>query len=518
MSVRLPRPRWVASVRLDVVILILVAVASRVGLAVLGRGMEMSAVEAGPGAHSMQLLATAWLRHDLLHSVGSLTMQPPLYNLAIGVLLALPHTVITPAAGLWFFGCSIVIALSTFGSMVLLGVARRVAFFVTLVLVVLDPAQLLFSTHLFYATPTAALMGATTFLGIWALSKPSWRRSLAFAATGSSLALFNTMVQPLVLLILLAVLVLALRPWRRVLVVGMVVPCLVLCAWVGLSIARVGTPATSTWFGMNLAHGVLRPADPLLIESMVANGQLSPLALVKPFSSLAASGVAPVHAGPRASAAATRPDGLPNLNNRAYAEVSSRYLTDSVTFIEHHPGAYLATVWAGLKLWAVPSDQFYFFYRRTSTATWEVAYDAMPMLQIRHDQDLSMALWQRKTVSVSQVSWLLVLETLGDVLGGAIVIGRWRSLRRRWAAAVAVPWFLATQAFVVSALTEYGENNRFRFECSVPLLIVATVVGTLVSERVRRRPSDQGLAGRLDSLGWVDRPSIADGEISTPST
>jgi len=33
----------------------------------------------------------------------------------------------------------------------------------------------------------------------------------------------------------------------------------------GLSVSRVGTPATSTWFGMNVAHGMLKPADPMLL-------------------------------------------------------------------------------------------------------------------------------------------------------------------------------------------------------------------------------------------------------------
>ncbi len=501
MSRRLALPRWAERLDPFVVILVLAAAASRVVLAATGVGMDLSALGPDPADHSWQLLDPVWLRHDLLHSVASLTMQPPLYNLTVGLLLALPHALLSPAAALLLFLGYLVTVLSAYGSMVLLGVDRRAGLVATLVLVVLDPAQLLFSAHLFYATPAAALMGATTFLGIWMLTRPSWPRALAFASAGAALALSNTLLQPLVLIAVLVVLVVALRPWRRALVAGFVVPCLCLAGWMGLSLARVGTPATSTWFGMNLAHGVLRPADPVLVASMVAKGQLSHLALVKPFSSLAESGVTPIHTGPRASSAAIRPDGLPNLNNRAYAEVSSRYLADSVAFIEHQPAAYLSTVWLGLRLWAVPSDQYYFFYRQHHTSGWETAYDTAVMLQARHDQRLPKALWERKGVSLPQVSVVLVLETLLALVGGVVVMLRMRR-GRRWTLAVALPWFLAAQAFLVSTLTEYGENNRFRFEAGVPLLVVAVLAGAAAFDRVRRRRGGEGVAGRLDELGW----------------
>jgi hypothetical protein len=501
------RPTWTRHLDPFVLVIVLVALASRIALCVLGVGLDLSALGPDPADHSWQLLDPTWLRHDLLGSVASLTMQPPLYNLGVGLLLALPHGALAPVTAVALWAGFVVVALSAYGSMVLLGVSRRASLVVTLAFVVLDPAQLLFSAHLFYATPTAALMGATTFLGIWTLARPSWRRALAFSGSGAALALSNTLLQPLVLLIVIVGLALVLPSCRRALLVGSIVPGLCLAGWMGLSLARVGTPATSTWFGMNVAHGVLRPADPALVASMVSSGELSRLALVKPFSSLKDSGVAPVHAGPRASSAARRPDGLPNLNNRAFAEVSSRYLADSVAFIEHQPSAYLSTVWQGLKLWAVPSDQYYFFYRQHHTSGYEDAYDTVALLQASHDQRLPKALFERKGVRLAQVSWVLVLETLLGVVGGAVLIVGSLAARRRWALALGIPWFLATQAFVVSTFTEYGENNRFRFEAGIPLLVVATVVVASVLDRLRRH---DGLSGRRDALGWTAAPEDVD--------
>ena len=477
-------------------------VVSRLLLGLAGVGMDLRALGPDSATHLYQLLDTAWLRRDLLHSVWSLTMQPPLYNLAVGLLLDLPGAAQSPMVAIVMFAGYVVTVLCSYGAMVLLGVTRRAAFVVTLVLVVLDPAQLLFSTNIFYATPTAALTAATAFLGIWTLAAPSCRRVLGFASCGGVLTLTNTMLQPMVLLIVLAALVIALPRFRRILLLGSLVPALVLVGWMGLSVCRVGTPATSTWFGMNVAHGVLKPADPMLLASMVAAGQMPPRSLVNPFTApLSAIGVSPVRAGPRASSAATRPDGLPNLNNRAYVTVSSHSLADALTFIRHQPATWLSIRWRALVLWAVPADQYYFFTHDTAVAPAVRSYDAFVGLQASHHPHLSKEIWRGMTISPLQVSWTLLGETLLALFGGIIVIWRAAASRRRWALAVGLPWVLATQAFVVSTLTEYGENNRFRFEVSGPILVVATVVAVLAIEYLRR-PADGGVTGRLDALGW----------------
>ena len=104
-------------------------------------------------------------------------MQPPRYNLAVGLLLDLPRAAQSPMVAIVMFAGYVVTVLSGYGAKVLLGVTRRTAFAVTLVLVVLDPAQLLSSTNVFYATPTAALTAATAFLGIWTLAAPPFGES-----------------------------------------------------------------------------------------------------------------------------------------------------------------------------------------------------------------------------------------------------------------------------------------------------------------------------------------------------
>src|SRR5271165_85129 len=105
-----------------------------------------------------QVLDPSLLTHHLLDSLWNLQMQPPLYNLAIGLLLQLPTGLRAPIAELAYFFLYAFICMTTYASMMLLSIPRKVALVVVLVLVVLDPAQLFFSKTLFYATPTAAFV------------------------------------------------------------------------------------------------------------------------------------------------------------------------------------------------------------------------------------------------------------------------------------------------------------------------------------------------------------------------
>ena len=179
------------------------------GLTLLARaltwaaGLHVDLSPIGPKAnqHAWQLLDLNLLRHDLLSASGSLIMQPPLYNVAVGTLLHLPAHLQAPVAGIGLLVSSLVISLATYSTMTLLGVARGVALAVTVVLVVADPASLLFSSSLFYAAPAAALVTATAWAAVRLFERPSGSRAGLFGAIAATLALTNTSYQPVMVLL-----------------------------------------------------------------------------------------------------------------------------------------------------------------------------------------------------------------------------------------------------------------------------------------------------------------------------
>ena len=62
------------------------------------------------------------------------------------------------------------------------------------------------------------------------------------------------------------------------------------------------------------------------------------------------------------------------------------------------------------------------------------------------------------------------------------------------------------QAFVLTSATEFGENNRFRFETGTTLLVLSVVVLRHGVSRLAARWRPTGLEQRLDDLGWAEEP------------
>jgi hypothetical protein len=482
---------------------------ARIALASAGVGMDMSALGPKGADHYWQLLDLSLLRHDLISSVWSLTMQPPLYNLSVGILLHLPAGWQAPAAASVLFALFAGAALATYATMVLLGVHRIVGLVATMLLVVADPGQVLFTTRPFYAAPTAALVTITAWLAVRCLKRPSTASAAWFASAAATTALFNTSVQPLLVLVLFGIIVLALPATRRAVAVGVAVPAVILVGWSALQIVRVGTPATSTWLGMNLAHVTLKQAPTGQVDEMVAKGELSDIATIPPFSKLTRYGVAPDRSGPTASRSAVRPDGQPNLNNRAYAGVSSRYFSDDLSYISHQPGHYLAMVSRGLRIWAVPEDQYYFFFSDHGIESWETTYDNWVMFQPTRNPYLPLAALAGQATPVDQISGTLVAATVLATIGAPVlaVIG-WRR-RRRWSLALLIPWLVFMEAFVVTSLSENGENNRFRFETGTVMLTLSVVVVCVIVDRLLRFNDRGQMSERLEALGWDDPASPA---------
>lgn len=247
-------------------------------------GTSFDASQLTSQANFEQLADVSLLKDHLLITVWNLHIQPPLFNSLIGLLARLPEAWQAHVAAFLYFACYSAICLATYGSMVLLGVPRRVAMPVTVVFVVLDPAQFLFSTTLLYATPTAALVTCLGFLGIWLACHPTVRRVLLFSSVGAVLALTNTSMQPVVFIGILALICLVL-PWRTV-VKGASIPVAVLVFWIAHMMVSFGTPATSTWLGMNLARSTTSAAPSSLVHDLIAEHKLTPLAADPPFQVL----------------------------------------------------------------------------------------------------------------------------------------------------------------------------------------------------------------------------------------
>ena len=471
-----------------------------------GLGVNLDAISSKVDQHTWQLLDLNLLRHDLLSATGSLLMQPPLYNLLVGLLLHLSPDLRPPIVGFSLFACAMATTLATYATLKLLGIVPVVAMTVTVILVIADPATILFSSYLFYAAPTAALVTLTAWAAVRLLARPSWQHAATFGGIAAVLAMFNTSYQPLVIVLIFVAIASTLRTAWRSILLGFALPALVLVLWAASMWIQTGMPTTSTWLGMNLAHVTTGASPRALVRQLIADGTVAPTALVPAFSSLRAYGITPVTSGPAAQAQVTRSDGQPNLNNPGYEVASSRSLRDDLAFIASEPGRYLATVEHGVRIWAIPGDQYYFFDGGTHLSGYDEMWDRLVDLQLVRDPYLPLLILAHQATPLDQISWTEVVLGLLSLIGAPVIAVTELRRRRRLSCAILVVWGLLAQAFLVSSLTEYGENNRFRFETGTLRITLSVVVVVSVVGRLRRNADCRD--ERLEAAGWSDDGAV----------
>ncbi len=464
----------------------------------IGLGVHVTSLQLQTGTlarNNWQLLPASLLRHDLVASLAHLHSQPPLYNVATAFLLQLPHVTQPAAASAGMLVCGAAVAIGTAGALLELGVRRGVVLAVVIVFVVADPAQYLYAAYYFYALPTAALV---TCMGWAAIRWARTERALpgaCFGAVAALVVLTNSSYQLYtVALASVPVLWVLRRRWRQVLTV-LILPLVVVLAWYANDVAQFGTATTSSWIGMNLARATLALDSPADIQALVRQGVLNQTALVPPFSGLGGYGASGLHAATGHAALDQRFSfvdprnsqlDVPNFDNIAYVGISQRYLADDLTWIAHRPLQYLKNTTVGLRLWLLPTQQWFgtVGLPRYHLGGYTTVYDLVVNLQPDADPGaVSAVIFARRGPSLSNLSYTAVLESVLALL--VLPIAAWRRRRRdpKRSAGAGFVWVLCASVFVTTTLLEAAENNRFRFELGGLPIVGATAALALLLDR-----------------------------------
>ena len=508
------------------VLLTILFLVGRLGYGVWGVRFDMS-----PLGTFWQLLDPELLRSDLGRSLFFLHSQPPLFNLAVGLVLKLSPG---SAAGVFQiiylllgYGCFI----GSFTLMRRLGVRVVVALPVAWLLVT-RPSFVLLENLLMYDLPVTALLVAAALVLCKAtesrlrsaareegeskhsMARPSVRRWLAlFFWILWALCATRSLFHPVFLWG--SVGVLAWLSWFRgglgrnvgfrcrTVWIAALAPLLLLSLLQLKNWLVFGHGGLSSWLGMNAARIVGSGLSERDVDDLRDHGRLSETFWVTPFSSvsdypeplrtvsrLGSSPAGEAAVGHLAVLTAThKSTGATNFNHYAYLAISRQYLTDCLRVVQIRPQAYLRGV---AKAW-------YNFFKPASR---------IPHVQANREQ---------------LGPWVDVFEGLlyGEISAGfryggeprslfvfpLMLFPAWLMLGFWWALGpsaglgsgdrVVILWMCATILYVagVGNSLEVWENQRFRFYVDPYLAVLAALTVERSLRWIAHRRGINGPAG-----------------------
>jgi hypothetical protein len=447
-----------------------------------GQGFSTSYLDYG-----WQLVPWDVLVDDPIGSVWYLHVQPPLWNLVLGVVArvspfadALTLQVLMAAIGaLLAAGCA------RLGRV--LGLRRGAAVAVALV-ATLHPEVLKNAFEPTYELATATLLVWTIVAAVEA-TRGRHRACLAFVVVATAVVLTRSLYHPLWLAAMVAMVVVAggvrgMTP-RRVALLAMI-PLIAVGGWMAKNAVLFDTPTLSSWFGMNLQRAVIPVLDADELRAMYDAGEVSDVAMVGPFGNFdlyrpyepaASCTVERSHRAVSEPGRATDPYS-PNFNYECYLPVFEQAGDDAWAVIRRHPDVW----WEG-RLWSA----------RTMAAVSSLPAESASGVLVGLDAVYSLA---RVDVSgvISTTGWGTpiygAIEARSDfglvpiamyaLVAALGVVSALRILRRRSSSAsdllVALAGLTAGWTFVVGVVGELGEQARFRTMTDALVWTVAIAV------------------------------------------
>lgn len=434
-------------------------------MARLGYGLMGLRFDLRPLDWFMQYLDPVLLRTRLAESLWYLHSQPPGFNLFLGLVLKTFPGQEAAAFQAAHLAMGAALCWAVFLLQRRLGVGRRVALVLTLVLAA-SPGLALYSSWLFYSLPVAVLLVSAGLALVRFGETGRARHALAFFLSVAAVCLVHGMFHLVFLLAAVAAVLAASRGrWRGVLAAA-VLPVLLVAGVYTKNLFVFGRFTASTWAGMNLwaTTGAFVPPD--VRERLVREGRLSRAALVDRFESVeqypaewrgAPAADVPALTAPR------RASGFPNFNHQAYISIGDHYLSDALTCVRYYPVGFVKGL---AKAW------FCYFKSPTDYVLLEPNLDRLAVPNRAFD----LALAGRLPWDFGRLGFVPVRSDRGHHLGLLLLFGLplvlayGISLARRGSGCsagqrLALFFVVAAVAWValVGNTLDAGENQRFRF-------------------------------------------------------
>ena len=198
-----------------------------------------------------QFIDTELLKSNLFQSIYYLHIQPPLFNLFLGVVLKLFPGKYAEVFHFIYLVMGLLLAISIFATMTRLGVSGKQSFLWTLLFIV-SPACILYENHLSYEYPVAMLLCLSALFLHQFLSHVRLRDGFIFFALLAFIVLIRSLFHFIWFVVfVLCILYIHRQRWRKIAVI-LCVPLLIVTFWYSKNLYLFGSFTSSTWFGSSL--------------------------------------------------------------------------------------------------------------------------------------------------------------------------------------------------------------------------------------------------------------------------
>ncbi len=424
---------------------------------------------AEPLVNYLQFLDPELLRHRLAESIFYLRDQPPLFNLALGIVLKLFPVNYSTAFAVIYASCGLLLATTLYSLMVRMRISPPLSALVTVIFVD-GPITSLYENWLFYTFPLALVVCASTLFLHRYLESRSFRDASIFFFLVATLVLARGIFHPFWMLPLVVLLIAIERGNRRRVAQAALLPCLLVAAFtvknqLVFHTLFTGRPLQKMALGSMTTQRLPLP----LIQKLIKEKKLSPLSLMSYASGLGA--FRPYIPKPRPTGVPVldlelKSTGFSNWNHSSYVDVGELYGRDLDYTIEHYPEVYIAGMRENVMRHLLPSDQSDPFNARSNLNRRALARG------LRAYDYLFAGQWTEN--GPPWFHWIgfpaLLLFALCVAVRGVI--------RRRFLAAPVPSNERATELIalycfyniltvsVVTIALSYGDHNRYRFKVS----------------------------------------------------
>lgn len=480
--------------RRDILIVIGLCVLSRLLYAWLGVRFDF-----GPFPWYMQFIDAPLLQERLLESLWYYHANPPMLNLVAGVGLKLFGEHVGTFCAVLFHLLGVLLALAVFALTSRLS-GSRLAGHIAAGLLVFSPAFVLYENWMMYTFPAVALLTISAVALYRYAQTLQTRWCVTFFAVLTVLLLTRSLFHLAWMVVVAALLMLAMRGQRRQVLLAAIFPVLIVAGWYAKNYYLFGMFSSSSWMGLGLSNIATLVATREELQPMVADGRLTPYALVSRYRQTQKLFLPPAPAtGIPVLDQIVKADGHPNYNNSRIVEMNRYYTHDAVTVARTFPFSYVMGLVISNRLFFSPTNMNLYFNEGNRAAArpmekllnpllYGVGTESRLLKQPHFGFDHNMRLEVNTSVPFIVLWWV--------VLGYGYVQARRGMLSgspdsRPRALVIGFIVFTALYIYVVGTAFELAENYRYRYLVEPLFLVLTVTAATSLIAAVRRRMSQR---------------------------